>query len=364
MTAPDAGAATPNLFVSWSGPRARSLAEALSQWLPGVLPTYRPWISSRQRRGTDWAAVLFERIAAARATVVCLTSDSIAAPWMLFEAGLLGARGDRPLALYVLDVEQDELASSAVGAFPAFPATERGTAGLVELLNGSSDHPLPEENVATYLAGSWSDLERQLSCVPPPDVRPFTAYVYMADLCLSIEVGLDTDRTWDRVVEHFGEAVSQRFDVPLPDLSGCEYFDLDARRWLEPPRRVSSVRCSRLVLVHPGAREQWGGATESMVVQSLETLPRQKRAWALTRRDLSALYDEQLAYHAQSSGYAADLEALSFYSSPDVELAIVEVTADGWCALATHPDLGARFGIRAGETTAFADRPVGSPFLA
>jgi TIR domain len=362
MSFPEPGVALPNLFVSWSGPRARSMAEALSQWLPGVLPTFRPWISSRQSRGTDWAAALFEQIATARATVVCVTSDSIAAPWVLFEAGLLGGREDHPLALYVLDVEDDELTSSVLGRFPAFSTTESGTSDLVRLLNGASDTQLPLETVMSYVAGSWSELEQQLSVVPATDVRPFTAFLYMADVSVPYNIELTSDVPWADVLRSLAEVVSQQFDVPPPDLSGCEYFDLDAQRWLERPRRLSSVRCRRLVLVHPTAREKWKDATQQIMVYSLDTQPRQARAWALTRRDLRDLCHEQRVHYNDAGAYAADLQTLEFYTSPDVELEIVEATQNGWCAVATHPDLRLRLGIRDGQTTMFADQPVGSPF--
>jgi hypothetical protein len=356
-----------NLFVSWSGPRARSMAEALSQWLPGVLPTFRPWISSRQRRGTDWAAALFEHINAARVTVVCLTSDSIEAPWVLFEAGLLSGREEHPLVLYVLDVDDDELVSSPLKPFPTFSATESGTSELIELLNAVSDQPLPAETVAQCVTRSWPDLERQLSCVPATNVRPFVVFVYTGDRAVSYPVELASDAPWVSVLRGVSEAFSGQFSVPPPDLSECEYFDLDARRWLEQPRRVSSVRCGRLVLVHPDARSVWQTQTalEHILVHSLDTQPRQSRALALTRRDLRDLCHEQHEHHAEAGVYAADLETLQFFTSPDVELEIAEASAEGWCAVATHPDLGlgVRLGIRDGRTALFADRAPAAPFL-
>src|SRR5215475_7556183 len=54
-----------NVFLSWSGDRGRLLAEALNEWLPKVRRAWKPWVSSRQRRGTDWRAALFEHINAA-----------------------------------------------------------------------------------------------------------------------------------------------------------------------------------------------------------------------------------------------------------------------------------------------------------
>ena len=48
-------AETPNVFISWSGPRSKSAADALKDWLPLVVPTASPWVSATDiDKGTRW----------------------------------------------------------------------------------------------------------------------------------------------------------------------------------------------------------------------------------------------------------------------------------------------------------------------
>jgi len=42
------------VFISWSGARSRAVAEALCEWLPQVIQTADPWISTDNEKGNRW----------------------------------------------------------------------------------------------------------------------------------------------------------------------------------------------------------------------------------------------------------------------------------------------------------------------
>lgn len=44
------------VFISWSGAKTKSfaVAEALNAWLPTVINSVEPWISSEGRSGLKW----------------------------------------------------------------------------------------------------------------------------------------------------------------------------------------------------------------------------------------------------------------------------------------------------------------------
>ena len=76
-----------NLFISWSGEKSRSVAEALRDWLPFVINAVKPWMSAADiEKGARWSSDLAYQLKETRAGIICLTRDNLEAPWVLFEA--------------------------------------------------------------------------------------------------------------------------------------------------------------------------------------------------------------------------------------------------------------------------------------
>lgn len=76
------------IFISWSGERSRTVAEALHQWLADVLHVVEPWLSAADiEKGSKWAQAVTGELERASFAVLCLTPENLTAPWLLFEAG-------------------------------------------------------------------------------------------------------------------------------------------------------------------------------------------------------------------------------------------------------------------------------------
>jgi hypothetical protein len=54
---PAKDAASENVFLTWSGPRSRQVAEALKKWLPGVVQQCQPWMSKDIAAGKRWQSI-------------------------------------------------------------------------------------------------------------------------------------------------------------------------------------------------------------------------------------------------------------------------------------------------------------------
>jgi hypothetical protein len=81
------------VFLSWSGQVSKNIAEALKEWIPLVIPTVTPWVSSRDiEKGTRPEEVLSSTLEDTDAGIVCLTAQNLSAPWILFEAGALAKK--------------------------------------------------------------------------------------------------------------------------------------------------------------------------------------------------------------------------------------------------------------------------------
>jgi hypothetical protein len=84
-----------NVFISWSGPRSKSAAEAIKQWLPLVVPTASPWMSATNiDKGTRWREEVAAALDNMKAGIICLTPENLTAEWLLFEAGALSKTRD------------------------------------------------------------------------------------------------------------------------------------------------------------------------------------------------------------------------------------------------------------------------------
>jgi hypothetical protein len=78
-----------DIFISWHGKRSHAVAAALRDWLPQIVNSFKPWLSSGIDKGTRWSPEIAAKLATAKAGIFCLTPSSLAAPWILFEAGAI-----------------------------------------------------------------------------------------------------------------------------------------------------------------------------------------------------------------------------------------------------------------------------------
>jgi hypothetical protein len=79
------------VFICWSGPRSLDLAKRLCGLLERVVPELkgRIFISTQIEKGARWFDEIATRLESARAGILCLTPENLAAPWLHFEAGAL-----------------------------------------------------------------------------------------------------------------------------------------------------------------------------------------------------------------------------------------------------------------------------------
>jgi hypothetical protein len=78
------------VFLTWSGTVSHNVALAFKDFLPLVIQSVQPFVSSEDiRKGGRWSPDLEKALADSRFGILCLTEDNLAAPWINFEAGAL-----------------------------------------------------------------------------------------------------------------------------------------------------------------------------------------------------------------------------------------------------------------------------------
>ncbi len=155
------------VFISWSGPLSRTIAETLHEWMETLLPEeLEPWMSRKNvELGVQWARVLFEELRTTDYGIICLTPDNVDSDWMLFEAGALAKTfGEEDIGRVIpllYDVERDKLPSPYI-QFQSAPLNEEAILHLFLQLNAELENPAPAERLTRIFRSVWPEIEKKL----------------------------------------------------------------------------------------------------------------------------------------------------------------------------------------------------------
>lgn len=78
--------------ISWSGKESISnkVALALRDWIPNVIQTVKPWVSTIDiDAGAQWVSEMFVALKETKVGIICVTRKNQGEPWINFEAGAL-----------------------------------------------------------------------------------------------------------------------------------------------------------------------------------------------------------------------------------------------------------------------------------
>ncbi|MEL7662508.1 MAG: toll/interleukin-1 receptor domain-containing protein [Methanosarcina mazei] len=160
------------IFISWSGERSKIVAEALRDWIPCVIQSAKPWVSSKDIfAGEDWNKEIEEKLGELKFGIICLTPENLQAPWIHFEAGSLSCKiKDKTLVCpYLVDLEPEDVAPP-LSRFQLVKSNREGTLKIIESINrvtgeNSLDKHFLEETFNLW----WPKLEEKLSNLPSGD---------------------------------------------------------------------------------------------------------------------------------------------------------------------------------------------------
>jgi hypothetical protein len=151
------------VFISWSGDLSHRVAIALRNWLPSVLQSIEPYVSSEDiDKGARWSADVGKELDATHFGILCVTRENIGSPWLNFEAGALSKSIEiSRVSPFLLNVRPAEL----VGPLSQFQATLPrldDVTRLVKSMNAFSERPIDESRLIDAIRMWWPQLERAL----------------------------------------------------------------------------------------------------------------------------------------------------------------------------------------------------------
>jgi hypothetical protein len=99
------------VFLSWSGDISHKVAMTFRDWLPSVIQSIRPYVSSEDiDKGARWSTDIAKELEDSTFGILCVTKENINAPWLNFEAGALSKTMDKSsVSPFLFDIKRSEV---------------------------------------------------------------------------------------------------------------------------------------------------------------------------------------------------------------------------------------------------------------
>jgi hypothetical protein len=152
------------IFLSWSGDRSRAVATALRDWLPSVIQSVRPWISSTDiDKGSRWAGDIALQLQESSIGIICVTPENFGSPWLLFESGALSKSLGASVCTFLLDLAPSDL-PFPLAMFQTTEATKEEMRKLLHTINKALGAvALSAQQLDEAIEMWWFRLEASLS---------------------------------------------------------------------------------------------------------------------------------------------------------------------------------------------------------
>jgi len=144
------------VFISWSGNRSKSVAQLLRDWLPAVIQAARPYFSPNDiAKGARWSSEVALELQESKIGILCVTSENLLAPWLMFEAGALAKSLDQSRVIPLLfDLEPSAL-TGPLAQFQAVKFEEQEVRKLVAAVNEQLGPAALAESVLDSVFDKW-----------------------------------------------------------------------------------------------------------------------------------------------------------------------------------------------------------------
>lgn len=155
------------VFISWSGKRSKSMANALKDWLPLVLQYAEPWVSDKDiGAGDRWAQAIAGELETSNFGILCITPENLNSQWILFEAGALSkSMQDAKVIPLLFGLELSDL-SGPLSQFQALKVDQQGMLDVAKAINGVAETKAADATIEQLVPALWPQLQQKLDEIP------------------------------------------------------------------------------------------------------------------------------------------------------------------------------------------------------
>lgn len=151
------------MFISWSGNLSHEVGIALRDWLPSVIQSIEPYVSSEDiDKGARWSSDIGEELEKSSFGIICVTEDNLNAPWLHFESGALSKKINQSFVCPLLfNLKKSDLKGPLV-QFQMTVCEKEDIYKLLQTINTAcGDAGLSEDRLKTSFDVWWPKLEEQ-----------------------------------------------------------------------------------------------------------------------------------------------------------------------------------------------------------
>lgn len=165
------------VFLSWSGDTSHKVAMILREWLPSVIQSIEPYVSSEDiDKGARWSTDIASELQDSTFGILCVTKDNIHAPWLMFEAGALSKTMEKSFVCpFLFNIKRAEVNGPALQFQSTIFEREDIRKLLFSLNQACSQGQLATEKLEKAFEVWYPNLESQLNSllqsVPSSDTK-------------------------------------------------------------------------------------------------------------------------------------------------------------------------------------------------
>lgn len=151
------------VFLSWSGELSKNVALIIREWLPSVIQSIQPYVSSEDiDKGTRWSSDIAGELDISSYGVIIVTKENIKAPWINFEAGALSKHIDKSnVSPFLFNLKRSEVAGPLL-QFQSTIYTKEEMLKLIESINKAQTDPLEKSRIEKVFNVWWPSLKDSL----------------------------------------------------------------------------------------------------------------------------------------------------------------------------------------------------------
>lgn len=153
------------VFLSWSGELSHKTAIIFRDWLPSVIQSIVPYVSSEDiDKGARWSTDIAKELENSTFGILCVTKENVHAPWLTFEAGALSKTMEKAaVSPFLFDIKRSEV-SGPILQFQSTIFEREDLKKLVSSLNRACGaETLSDERLEKAFSVWYPTLEEQFN---------------------------------------------------------------------------------------------------------------------------------------------------------------------------------------------------------